>query len=850
MNIAKNALLIACFLVGIILAGCSDTPSGNHREEEGQALPVFSQGKALSATFTDSRIAGMKGVAENDQLRLFVDDQTGAIAVLIKQTGEIWNSNPLDRGSDSLATGVNKDLLSSQIKIDFYNSFGQINSINSYTDSVAHKQINVTEIPSGISVSYQFGTTAKTAEDLPQMLSKARFEELSGKLEKAGKRALLIAYTEETEKAVYTRNDSALNGLQLERALTAMEQSGYTEAELQEDMAALQFTQEKPAARIFQASIEYALDADSLVAKIPVSSIRYPDEYPVNTISLLSFFGAGGTDENGSMFVPDGSGALIHFNNGKTKYPAYQQLVYGADQTIDRTENAAREQKVRLPVFGIIREGGAFLGIIEEGASVATIHADIGGRLNSYNYVYPNFYVINKGTVSLDGNGQQRSLPRFQENPMKSDYTIRYAFLSGKQASYQGMARYYQQYLEKNNGLVKDEADDTTVDTPFYLQLVGSISKQKHFVGIPYQALEPLTTFEQAQTIVEQLQQREISDIKLKYSGWFNEGLDHKVPDHVRVDKEIGGSKGLQELVSFAQSKGISLFPEVAILTALTGEGFDESDDASRTLREVPAMLYPLDLALNRRDITKSPSYVISPRLVVGYTDSLLKGIRDLQTGGLSLQDLADQLNSDFRKNKQMDRTVSEAISGEALDKIRDEKLKVMANGGNAYALPYLTDITNAPLSGSGFKLEDEEIPFYQMVIRGFIEYAGAPYNLSTYTNEKQYVLKNLEYGAGVYFEWIYEPNDKVKDSEYNHLYAVNYKLWIDKASEIYQEVNAVLRSVRNERITAHEKLDEGVFKTVYENGIYVIVNYNRTQVTVEGRTVEAESYITGGERS
>lgn len=285
-------------------------------------------------------------------------------------------------------------------------------------------------------------------------------------------------------------------------------------------------------------------------------------------------------------------------------------------------------------------------------------------------------------------------------------------------------------------------------------------------------------------------------------------------------------------------------------MTALTGGGFDESDEASRTLREVPAMLYPLDLALNRRDITKSPSYVISPRLVVGYTDSMLKGIRDLQPGGLSLQDLADQLNSDFRKNKQMDRTVSEAISGEALEKIRDEKLKVMANGGNAYALPYLSHITNAPLSGSGFKLEDEEIPFYQMVIRGFIEYAGAPYNLSTYTNEKQYVLKNLEYGAGVYFEWIYEPNYKVKDSEYNHLYAVNYKLWLDKASEIYQEVNAVLRSVRNERITTHDKLDEGVFKTVYENGIYVIVNYNQTQVTVEGRTVEAESYITGGERS
>lgn len=61
MNIAKNALLVACFLVGIIIAGCSDTPSGNHSEDDNQALSVFAQGKSLSAAFTDSRVAGMKG---------------------------------------------------------------------------------------------------------------------------------------------------------------------------------------------------------------------------------------------------------------------------------------------------------------------------------------------------------------------------------------------------------------------------------------------------------------------------------------------------------------------------------------------------------------------------------------------------------------------------------------------------------------------------------------------------------------------------------------------------------------------------------------------------------------------
>ncbi|SFF08551.1 hypothetical protein SAMN05216378_5034 [Paenibacillus catalpae] len=850
MNKARMALLTACCLVGILLAGCSESASGKQPGEADQAAKTFTQGKALSQSFTDPRFADMKGVAENDQLRLFADDQTGAIAVLNKQSGDVWRSNPPGSSEDTIAAGVNKDLLSSQIKLDFYNSFGQLNSINSYTDSVLNKQINMEKLPNGLSVTYQFGKLEKTLEDMPKMMSKGRFEALNKKLDKTGQRALKIAYKENKEKTAYERNDSALNGLQLDRALKALEAAGYSEEDLKKDMEELHFSQEKTAPRIFEATITYTLDGNSLVAAVPVADIHYPEEYPVNSVSFLNFFGAGGTEENGAMLVPDGSGALINFNSGKTRYPSYQQLVYGQDNTMARTEDAAREEAVRLPVFGIIRENSAFLGIIEEGESVATINADISGRLNSYNYVYPSFNVVNKGQVTLDANGQQRSLPKFQENPMKSDFVVRYAFLNGEDASYQGMASYYKEYLINNKALPVREKTANEDNIPFYLQLDGSISDKKHFMGIPYRALETLTTFSEAKAIINQMNQLDIHNIKLKYAGWFNGGLDHKVPKSISVDGEIGGSKGLRDLAAFAAGNGVTLYPDVAFLTASTGADFDESKSASRTLRGDPAALYPLDLALNRRDINKSPSYIISPRLVGSYVDSTLKGISKFNAEGISVRDLADQLNSDYRKHNQIDRTESEEISRAAMAKLQGEKLQVMGNGGNAYALPYLSDLTNAPMGNSGFKLEDEQIPFYQMVIRGNVEYTGAPYNLSNYTNDKQYILKCLEFGSNVYFEWIYEPNYSIKDTDHNELYAVNYKLWMDKAAGMYQEVNKVLKNVRNEPITGHEKLQQGVYKTVYGNGMYVIVNYNRSQVTVDGKTIEAESYMTGGDQS
>lgn len=834
-----------------VLAGC--TPSGSNSQASGREpnLEVsFDKGDSLKSAFDDTRVDGMKGVLENEHLRLFMDEATGGIAVKNQSDGTVWYSNPLKREADALASGDNKDLLSAQIKLDFYNNLGQVSSVNSYTDSVANKQMKMEQTSEGVKVFYQFGTTAKTAEDLPMKISKERFEEkIMSKMDKTGLRTMKIAYTLDEEKGVYTRNDEALKGLQLERTLKGFEKAGYTEEDLQQDIAENHLSQTKPVPRIFQLSIEYSLDGDQLVVKVPTADIRYPADYPINDISVLSFFGAGGRNEQGSLFVPDGSGALIHFNNGKTKYPAYKQAVYGKDGATETTDAYAQQQEIKLPVFGLIRKEGALLGIIEQGAPFATINADTSGRVNSYNYVYPSFTLIAKGDVTLTASDQNRTLPRFQQEVPKTDYVIRYAFLSGTDASYQGMARYYQNYLTDHGGLPEAQKAEALVNTPFYLELVGGITKTKHVLGIPYQSLEPLTTFEDAQTVLEQMQQRGIGNIMLKYAGWFNRGLDHKVPDQLSVDKALGGSKGLNRLVAFAKEQGVQLFPDVALLKANQTSGFKINQKASRMLSEIPAAVYPYNMALNRRDRTRSPSYIISPERVGGYVDATLKGMKPFDTGGIALRDMADELNSDFRKNHEVDRAESEQISIQSLDRISKQSLRILADGGNAYALPYLSDITDAPMSSSRFKLEDEEIPFYPMVVRGYVNYTGKPYNLSTYTNSKQYILKSLEYGSGVYYEWIYEPNHKVKDTEFDDLYAVNYEQWINQAAEMYLEVNGILKNVQNQRLTGHEKLADGVYKSTYENGVYVVVNYNRTAVLAEGRSIEAESYITGGEQ-
>ena len=846
MRMVKKALYALLF-IGLIMitAACSSSETASGQDDMRMQLP---ESETLKAAFTDSRLPGMKGIAESEHLKLYIHDQTSEIAVVDKRSGEIWRSNPEHREEDPIASGTNKDLLSAQTRINFYNKYGQISSVNSYTDSVAYGQFALEPIERGVRVTYMFGKDERGIDDLPQKLSPERYEELTSKMDDTGKRAMRIGYAQDKETGLYNRLDGSLKGLQLQRILDAFDSIGYTVEDLMRDSEEHGIVIEKPVPRIFFLTIEYILDGESLIVRVPTEDIQYPEEYPINTITLLNFFGAGGPEDEGSLFVPDGSGALIHFNNGKARYPSYRQDVYGRDLTLQYGGTLSRDQSIRLPVFGILRPSGAFLGIIEQGAAAAAINADVSGRLNSYNHVYPSFYFINKDDVSLNAGGHKRSLPKFQEEPMKTDYVVRYVFFKQDEATYVDLAQYYREYLLARNQLPERPADDEHI--PFYVELIGSIEKKKHFLGIPYRASEPLTTFEEAEIILSELQERGIQDIRLKLAGWFNGGMNHTLPEKIKVNRVLGGSKGLQRLQDFAEQQGIGLYPDVSILQVSNTKGFSRSKEAARRLTSTPAAVYPYNLALNRAARDQTPSYILAPRLVEGVVEAMLDDLQRLGLNSISLRDLAEQLHSDYRKRNQLDRTQSEQISIQALQKIREAGLTMMADGGNAYALPYVTDITNAPLANSRFKIEDEAIPFYPIVVRGHIDYAGEPYNLSTYINPRQYILKNLEYGAGVYFTWIYEPNYKLKDTEYHHLYAVHYKEWIDLAQEMYEEINAVLKYVHGQPIIGHSKLAEGVYKTTYGNGYYVIVNYNQNPVTVDGQTIEAEGFVTGGERS
>lgn len=610
-----------------------------------------------------------------------------------------------------------------------------------------------------------------------------------------------------------------------------------------------------PNLEIFQVPIEYVLDGPNLLVRIPAKDIVYPIDvedtlgekytFPLLRISVLEWFGAAGAEQDGYILVPDGSGALIYLNNGRINASAFNVPVYGRDNSLDLLKEVQNYPEIiRLPVFGLKQEDQAFFAIIEEGAPLARIRADISGRAANYNQVYAEFVPLPSGEISyrIEDVSSGR-IPTYQARKYEGDFVIRFAFLTGEKADYAGMAECYRNYLTERYDLTPVESRPSI---PFYLELIGAIDKLEPVLGIARTVTHPLTTFSQAQEIAADLGEQGIEQIQLKYTGWLRGGVNHHYPDQAAAEKVLGGEADFRDLIAFMEEQGYELYPSVGFMRVYRTSFFSKFSPrkhAARFLDQLPARAHRFYLDSFERN-SSAFEYLLSPGRLPWLVDSFMQDYQKYGLNSISLFDMAREVNSDFVDKAEVviDRVQAEQLVSEQLEKIKASGSKLMVDRGNAYALPYADAIVNLPTSSSGYSLVNASIPFYQMVIHGLIDYAGEPINLAS--NQTKAVLRMLESGGYPYFIGSYAESFEVKNTDFEHLYALHYRDWLDHAAEIYRVANEVLKDVQDQRIVDHRILADGVHQTTYANGKSIIVNYNREAVTVDGRWIGAENFI------
>lgn len=838
-------VLLLLMLIGLLLG----VMSACSKEEVEEELPIYSY----------STISEEEVVIKNDKLEFHFDPSTTQFYVVQKSTGHIWYSNPQDIASDTLAAGINKKDLSATISLKYNTESGSATMMNNFGSSIEKGNYTYELLENGVKINYTIADLDKVYF-IPPAVPASRFEVFFNQFDKGtksrilnnykvydinkvrkdeNKDELLEKYPEYATEKIYVLRETDNKGqlLWIEEQFASV---GYNQQEYEADLAryATTTTSDKPQ---FNVSIQYTLEENDLLVTIPMNEIQYKKQYPMVELKPLAFFGAGSMSDEGFILIPEGSGGIIRFNNGKQSQNPYKADLYGWDYGMYR-DSVIDETRVNMPVFGISNGNASFLCILEESSSYASLEADVAGRLNSFNYAAANYTMVHSALMDISAKSD-KTVRMFQEQLPDEVITQRYIFLD--QTDYTSMATAYRNYLvAKHPELVKK----TESEVPVAVELIGAVDRTKHVFGIPTRQPDELTSYDEAKAIMEELLSYGITDLNIKYNGWFNEGIIHEAPNKVKPIKELGGKKDFKSLAAYAKENGVNLYLTSTFQFVYGNNMFDNfvriRDSAKFVNREIVDLVPYNPIYFGETDYLYDYN-LAKPSYYLDNIDSYATKIADYGVTNIAFGDIGEILSADYDRKKGVSREEALKLQTAKLSELSNEGYNLMINTGNIYAATYADFIVGVNLSTKGYNIIDQEVPFYEIVMHSLVSYAGTPINLAA--DYEKALLKTAETGAGLYFTFMDADSFELRDSRYTRYFSADFSQWKEDTKELYQKMKKDFGHLYNQYITGHKELTKGVYMTEYEDGTQVIVNYNESAYTQNGKVIPAKDYIVEG---
>ncbi len=546
-------------------------------------------------------------------------------------------------------------------------------------------------------------------------------------------------------------------------------------------------------------------------------------------LTLLGSFGAGASDEEGYFVLPDGCGALIHFNNGKEKLEEYSQKLYGRDITNILPVKPAVTEKLLMPVYGIVKEGNAMTVIIEEGDGNATLHAAVSGQsLSSYNLCNFSFQLRGSDNFLMAGNNGS-TVTVFEDGGIKTEtITLRYYPTANENADYMDIAETYRNYLLSDGG-VKPIAKAN--DTRMYLDLYGGTMKAKSVLGIPITMKTAVTRFDEAQRIISDLVGYGVDNMAVVYHNWTDDGITGRVDNRAKPSGTLGGNAAFNDLTAYLAEQNIAFYPSVNNREFKSGNGYYSFADTAIRISGSYSRQITYNLSYGVQDMSVDTMSLLSPSVFTELYQTLGERYSKKELTGVSLGGMTSTLYGDYGKAA-MSRDDTMAALQESYASLNASGLSILADSCAAYAFPYAERITDVPLQSSGFDVFDEDIPFYQIVMHGLIPYAGTAINGSA--DSTNAFLTSVATGCDPAYDMIYAEASDLKDTELEQYFYAHHAFWQENAAAQYQLAAKVLSSVSDQMIVDYHR-DGDVSVTEYENGMVIIVDYEAETITVDG---------------
>ena len=793
--------------------------------------------------------AGEEIVLENEYLHLRFLPATAEIVLTDVATGEEWRSNPERRAYDGATDTITEHLINSQFSMRFANVSGMERTFFSSHDSVEHGAFEYSVSGGVLEVRYTVGEMVRAfivppAMEEPRMIALLdrvapayrgriraayRLYDLDNLLPADDRDALLSRFPELTRTNIFALRAETQDFLlaQIEGFLA---EAGYTYEEWAADVA--RFPALTPPDRpTFNVTLRYELQGRSLLVSVPFDEIAFRRSYPIVELSLLPFMGAGGLGDEGYLFVPDGSGAIINFNNGRQSQAPYISRVYGWNEAMPR-DAVVIDSRSPFPVFGVQRNGSALVGIIEEGSAYASIRADVSGRNSSYNIVHPSFEMIHGAVMDISGRSDRQVF--LFESDLPAGESIAVRFIPARRGGYVGMAMEYRDWLiQRYPVLARREAERLAAagaagpGVPVAVEIIGAVSKTQHRLGIPFDLPLRLTSYRDAGRMLGDIAGLGWRNVHVKLTGWFNHSVEHAVPSRIRLISELGGARDFRDIVAAGDGFGFEIYPGVDFFfmrNSRAGDGFSAFRDVARHPNRNRVQQYPFCFVwFGARTDWGTRSYLARPEFSRDLIGGFMGRAEGLGLRNVAFMSLGSRLGGDFHERRPVSREASMRMRQETLDELSGAGVGIMMRTGFAYSAPWADIIIDMALEDQGASIVNAAVPFYQIALRGLVPYVGRAINLAEdYT---QNMLRIVESGAGLHFSFMMESAAALQETRYRQFFANDYSRWIARADYWYRRFSAEFGGLFGQLITDHEILSPGVTVTSYEGGARVYVN-------------------------
>lgn len=875
-------------------------------DTSGEEVETLNEAPYLQTVYgsVEAKIAVMKKGLSNGKIQLYYDPASGEVAFENLETKEVLFTNPYNVSSTTTATNTKaspdtmRELLS-QIIITYTENDKQA-TFYSFKDAAINKQIVVKDIRGGLRVEYTIGREEVrllvpeciTVEDFKYLYDQIAaedtffaekfesyylYKEINPNDPKQTQLTVQMKWPITNEFPIYVLDQTLkyAEHLRLENIVKEYTDLNFEMIEEMHKKTNFQPKTKEPA--LFKLALDYTLNNDGVTVNLAANGIRFDSSsYKLENVTYLPYMGSGDIKNEGYVFTPDGSGSLISFADVKGKAVTITDNLYGHDYAFHDITAGANREVMRLPVFGMVQnliryrreieiqeviddEGNitekevavdvevpspvGYLAIIENGSSLSQITIDNSGIKHNHITVYTKFNPRPKDKYKLDGGlsaGSNAMWTVESKRKYTGDFTIRYIMLKDEEATYAGMARTFQNYLVEKGVLTKLEEKESNI--PLYLETLGAIESTKRVMGVPIDTMAPLSSFNLTQDYLNKLIEQDVSNIKLKLTGWYNGGLTSTVPYDLNIEKSLGGSDGFKNLISYAKEKNIELFPDlefVFVSKDKSFDGFDPQKEAVKTIDNRSTRYREYDYLFQA--YRPEPKNFISANVVTKFYEKAYGQYSQYNVGGIGVSNLGSILNSDFNKKAQLNREDSVMLYTRLLAKIKEQNGNVLISGGNYYALQYATDIINVSLENSRSIYSKASVPFMGMVLHGYKEFSGTAINLAG--DYRYELLKTIENGAYPYFILALENSSELIESGYTEYYSVRASIWLETIIDTYKELNAATNDVMYAKMVNHEFLDKEsrVVRVTYDNGISFVINYTLNDYTLELTDDEGE---------